>query len=245
MSADLGSLPLELLEYEISRHLGFSDLLNLGLTCKAYQHGDVWKRWVKTLPRNILLDDDQLSSFPSLTALYLGPNENITDAGIKSLTALTILSIGGNQKITDEGLSKLTSLTGLSLGWNKNITDRGMEPLTALTDLDLGVNNQITDIGILTKPLTSLQMGLNLKITDKGLPGSLTSLGLGWSKISDAGLSRLTALATLNIGFNCLVTDAGIAPLTKLTTLDVGKNRNISILMSLVILRRKKIHHLD
>jgi Leucine-rich repeat (LRR) protein len=83
--------------------------------------------------------------------------------------------------------------------------------------------------------ITDLNLAQNfgdIPVSNKGISGltSLTRLTLGFNlHISDGGLLNLTNLTYLNLSCNRMITDNGITHLTKLKCLDLSGNRIISL----------------
>ncbi len=185
-----------------------------------------------------------------LTTLSLGyafdTKNRMTDAGAKDvarLKCLTTLRLG-NCRVSDAGMKELgglTNLTALDLS-GTDITDAGLSELSRLpnlTDLRLG-GRMMTDAGLkhlapLTK-LTSLSLATGSlatnKVTDAGLTelkslGSLERLDLTNTKVANAGLKELAPLkklSTLNL-VGTGVTEAGVRELAGwngLTDLSLG-----------------------
>ncbi len=86
-----------------------------------------------------------------------------------------------------------------------------------------------TDAALILLPrLTYLDLCQNSTVTVRGLT-ALTSLNLGYNiNIGDTVLALLTRLTTLILASNSTITDAGIMGLTQLTRLSLGLNKRIA-----------------
>jgi hypothetical protein len=81
--------------------------------------------------------------------------------------------------------------------------------------------------------LVELYQSFNENITDACISNlvGLTNLDPGFesNKITDAGISCLTNLIDLNLGYNTLISDAGLADLKKLADLSLDRTDNSNI----------------
>ena len=137
------------------------------------------------------------------SALSLGNNDALTQAGMANLTSLT----AKNAQISNlTGLEHATNLTRLDLRNNSISSITALSGLTELTKLLLAFNS-ITDAG----PLSNLTELTFLSIRDNQI-GSVTALG------------NLTKLKTLWIK-NCGITDVSpLVTLSELETLRIAGN---------------------
>ena len=100
----MSALPPEM-KHLIMGHLGFNDARALGHVSTWF--ATHWTDDVHALPVHLMerCRDDNLWRFPNLTALNLGGNATITDAGLAHCPLLTTLHLGFNRRITDAGLA--------------------------------------------------------------------------------------------------------------------------------------------
>ncbi|MCI0699848.1 MAG: hypothetical protein L0241_02020 [Planctomycetia bacterium] len=158
--------------------------------------------------------------------------------GIKNIYALRLT----NGPITNAGLKHLNSMTSLEVLWIKGcdkITYEGLDSiarLTRLRELDLSdspANDQTVKVINQCQELTRLRVG-GTKITDTGVQAlmgqKLKALDLSVTAVTDAGLSKLSTLLSLNVLMltGCNITDAGLLHLKecrKLEHLDVAETK--------------------
>lgn len=220
---------------EVARHCELSDLIALSATCKAFATlPGVTKLGAWDQP---LLTNAMVARLPGLTHLEVA-HCTPTDVGISRLLRLSHLGLD-ESSITDAGLFSLTGLTHLFL-WPDNtlITEAGLAAVShRLTHLTLRQHTiMLTDatIGRFTR-LQHLCISLECKIEFGVLDAELAALTQlkslhleGCPLITDAGLSRLTALTSLTIR-NENITDAGLLPLAgSLARLDITSNKHVS-----------------
>lgn len=172
------TLPWELIEVEIARHLPFETIIKMMSTCQRL--AATLPMGIEELPQRLkpFLSDEHLSRFPALTALDVGAGERIglgevvfvptrglrdpfprllvpTNVGVAQFTRLRSLTLTNCRTIGDNGLALLTSLTALKIGdtWAGpcyQITDAGIAKLHNLRTLELGgtINKTITNDAI-------------------------------------------------------------------------------------------------
>lgn len=176
-----------------------------------------------------------LLKLPNLSELDLRNCRGVTKAAIEKLAdkkSLSMLKIGG-EKIDDavlEIVGKLRTLTGLSLD-NCPITDAGVAKLAGLplSDLTLYQCANVTDKGVafladandLTR-LTLRDVAVQGTVLGKlPKPEKLVSLNLAQSRITDAEVTDLAALANLEtlVLSQTAITDACVDDLAKLQKL--------------------------
>lgn len=243
------TLPWELFENVISRHLSFQSCYNLGLTCHRLQIK--WKSWIRDLPSFVIqqCDDTRLLLFPNLTNIDISEATKITADSLKTLTNLTSLKLGSTLHILPDRLKAFIVLTDLrnfnlneELQQNPQFVPTKEQAIAYTFNFNLGIllglpyesrtteNQFLAELDIITvlitlPQLTSLDLGYNKMNLNELLPKltRLTSLNLGDNEhVSDDVLCQLTNLTSLQLGYNLKVTSKGLASLTKLKYLDLG-----------------------
>lgn len=159
------------------------------------------------------VDNQTLSSLPSLTYLNLTSNNAITLEGLLGVKNLKVLHLSGDHQISDRDLAKLSTLEVLELTHDFNILGDYAHEMTNLRELRLFHHTLFRKKNV--AKLTSLTY--------------LDLLRSGFA-ISDNILSGLTNLTHLNIGYNVPeITDASITKLTKLNTLIIGHQSQLKM----------------
>ncbi|MFO7900267.1 MAG: SUMF1/EgtB/PvdO family nonheme iron enzyme [Planctomycetota bacterium] len=179
-------------------------------------------------------------------------NCQITDAGLAGLRRLQNLRhvcLYGCTQVTDRGLAHLKGLTRLQTivlgsyaGRTVGITDAGLGHLSGLTRIEVLriLNATVTDRGL--RHLAGMKRLVTLELSGcRGVRGvgfrrlselaHLRSLSLGWTPVSDFGLThiaKLKALEALSLP-RTAVTDTGIASLGKLPRLKSLDLRSTSV----------------
>lgn len=188
-----------------------------GSTMPSYNFLTALQRLTHLDARGCSVTDAQLMMLPNLTHL----NVMCTDlTRLDALTSLRSLNMDSCEHITR---LNSTSLMYLDMSECK-LPNEALRPLTALTSLNASSCKHITDAGIweLTG-LRKLNM-LRTRVTDAGLQRltRLTHLYIGAStQVTDEGIRNLALLQQLGIRNCAHITDAGIANLTQLTHLDM------------------------
>ena len=156
------------------------------------------------------------------SALSLGNNDALTQAGMADLTRLT----ARNKKISNlTGLEYATNLTKLDLGNNTISSLSALSGLTSLESLKLKGNNisSVSDLSGLTN-LTLLNLRSNSISSVSGLSGltNLEHLRVDQNSITDVQpLTGLTSLKKLYIAGNSLTNAHLLSSLTGLTHIDI------------------------
>jgi hypothetical protein len=204
------------------------------------------------------ITDEGVSLLTNLTDLNLAQNKHITNDCVSLLTKLRILNLESNPSISDEGISNLTGLTSLNLTDNHRITVSALNRMSMLQDLDLTRNYLVNleNATPATFPWITSLTSLNLQrakrniITDvqfQHLSESLLQLnllGCNWGSYSNAGISVLTRLRSLNLSYNSVVSDVSLSCLVSLSSLNLSNNSSITD-SSLMFLRNLTFLNLD
>ena len=169
-----------------------------------------------------------------------GPSTCLTkNDGYLCVTGLTSLSVRHRHaiespRLCDTHLSHLTNLTQLRLWGEDDVSARAISLLTRLVSLELShVALHDTDL-LNTTRLRRLRLPGNKHLTDAGLTrlSALTWLDIsGCVSVTDRGLSRLTNLKTLvmrDTECHCRVTEHGLSGLRALSLLNLGTNTNLT-----------------
>jgi hypothetical protein len=143
--------------------------------------------------KSLDLGYDSLYSTPRLNSFLKAFNNQ----KLMKLVNLTILDIKNNRLVTDEGIQNLNNLACLKINKNKLITDEGIKNLTNLRSLQLANSGLITNSGL--KRLTNL--------TDISLLNETDYKKKYKSYINNDGISHLSLLSVLNIGYNKKIND--------------------------------------
>ena len=201
------SKPQQILELERAYGVELEQRDQLHWNDNAYKLDERGEVVGLALNDRVVRDASPLSSFGSLTELYLVGNELSDVSPLAALTQLTSLDLADNELSDVSPLAALTQLTSLDLARNKLIDASPLAALTQLTSLDMSYN-ELSD----ASPLAALTQ--------------LTSLGLSDNKLSDASpLVALTQLTSLDLSYNKLIDVSPLAALTQLTSLDLMFNQ--------------------
>jgi Leucine-rich repeat (LRR) protein len=164
-------------------------------------------------------NDNGLSSLVNLTHLHLDANARWTTVCIDDLTNLVSLSMS---RCAVHGIQVLTNLTSLYIGDSAYFYDQSKaEPLE-----DDALVNSLSHLQSLDI-MGGYELFSNSELMQMT---NLTALNLSYDSenISDAGLSGLTLLRTLNLDENGIITNAGISNLTNLTSLSLNGDNLIT-----------------
>lgn len=148
-----------------------------------------------------IINVDEISLMPSLTALVLLDNE-ITDIDISKLENLKRLIIGNNQ-LTSIDLSNSPQLVALNISGNK------------LTTIDVSHNPELRSLYAYKLPLTQIDVSNLPKLRD---------LGLSRHQLTDIDLSANPELQTLNLSVGTL-TNIDLSHNLKLSHLYLPSNQ--------------------
>ena len=179
-------------------------------------------------------DISHLSSLTNLTVLKL-ESWSIEDIGpLEDLTNLRNLDLSNNNITDVSPLEDLTGLVTLDLSGNTNLTNLG-----ALYKLKQGGTTIVLPVG-LTIPASvtfenealeaavksELEIGPDEPILPTNLAENLTALTATGKGIDNlTGLEGATALTTLDLGQNAIVSIDLLGPLANLETLDLADNQ--------------------
>ena len=175
-----------------------------------------------------------LANLTSLTELNLADNTISSLTDLSGLINLTTLNLSNNQITDVSPLRDLTGLVNLDLSGNTNLTNLG-----ALYKLKQGGTTIVLPVG-LTIPASvifenealeaavksELEIGPDEPILPTNLAENLTALTATGKGIDNlTGLEGATALTTLDLGQNAIVSIDLLGPLANLETLDLADNQ--------------------
>ena len=222
------SKPQQILELERAYGVELEQRDQLHWNDNAYKLDERGEVVGLALNDRVVRDASPLSSFGSLTELYLVGNELSDVSPLAALTQLTSLDLARNKLIDASPLAALTQLTSLDMSYNELSDASPLAALTQLTSLGLADNglSDASPLAALTQ-LTSLDL-MNNKLIDASPLAALTQLtglDLAGNELIDASpLVALRQLASLDLSRNELIDDSPLAALTQLTSLGLSDN---------------------
>jgi Leucine-rich repeat (LRR) protein len=178
------------------------------------------------------ITDEGLQKLTSIEELDLSHNLQITDKSVQKLVNLRSLNLFHCDRISGECLRYLTQLKTLGLKKNVHILGACLLPLSRLEELDLSDNATVNDSHLVNMlhSLRVLKLNENYQITDTCVAQMtrLERLSYGSRKIDDAVLMQLTNLKKLSLFDHHRNTDRGLSTLTGLTSINLGYNSVIT-----------------
>ena len=198
---------------------------------------------ILTLNGNEIASLTPLANLTSLTELNLADNTISSLTVLAGLTNLTDLNLSNNQITDVSPLRDLTGLVHLDLSGNTNLTNLGAlyklkQGGTTTIILPEGVEIPVSVIfeneALEAAVKSELGIGPDASILQTDLAENLTRLIATRKEIDNlTGLEGATALTTLDLGQNAIVSIDPLARLANLETLDLADNAIVNLPASL------------
>lgn len=184
------------------------------------------------------ITDEGLQKLTSIEELDLTYNRRITDKSVKKLVNLRVLNLLACEGVSGGCLRRLTQLKRLGLKQNTHILGDCLLSLSGIEEIDLSECANVKDghLVYMLHNLRALKLNGNYQITDacicqmtrlerlsynaRGIDDSVLMQLTNLKKLSlfdksrntDRGLSTLTCLTSINLGYNFTITTAGLTP---------------------------------